>query len=143
MAAPAQYRTGMTSMGVFPMSPGPLTSSTRGGLSFQHGGSRNFNHGHRTAPFYGTRQAPHSVGRIYGAARQRFSVAPNDAGGSTLTLSEDEVVTVGTNEDGSVTIAIDPKSEPEPEPENGEGNDAADMEFDVIQRRRGPTAAST
>jgi hypothetical protein len=34
------------------MSPGPLTSSTRSGLSFQHGLGRSFNYGHRGAGFY-------------------------------------------------------------------------------------------
>jgi hypothetical protein len=101
------------------MSPGPLTSHTRGGLNFQHGGGRSF--GHRNAPFYGTREAPLPVNRALFGGRQKFTVSPNDAGGSTITLTEDEVVSVGTNDEGGVEITIGAKPEPEAET-NGNGN---------------------
>jgi hypothetical protein len=84
------------------MSPGPLTSRQHGGHGF---GSRF--HGHS----YGRIAPPTS--RSYSAARQRFSVTPNDGGGSTITLDENETVSVGTDADGAVTISVDPK------PENG------------------------
>jgi hypothetical protein len=55
------------------------------------------------------------LNRDLSGARQRFSVSPNDVGGSTITLTDDEVVSVGMSEVG-VTITIGPKPEPE---ENG------------------------
>jgi hypothetical protein len=95
------------------MSPGPLSSSSRSGLTFTHGGNRSFGFSHRQAPFCGTRQVSPPINRVYGAARQKFSVTPGADGGSVIALTEDETVTVGTGDDGAVSITIGTKPEPE------------------------------
>jgi hypothetical protein len=79
------------------------------------------------APFYGTRQVSPPVNRLYGADRQRFAVTPGEDGGSVLTLDENESVTVGTGDEGSLGITINTK----PEPENGDGDDAGSNGVDV------------
>ena len=89
------------------MSPGLLSSSHRGGLTFQHGGGRGFG-----------RHAPPSRSRTYFSPRQRFSVSPGEGGGTQIILDEDERVTVGVNEDGAVEIEVGKK----PENANGNGN---------------------
>jgi hypothetical protein len=112
------------------MSPGPLSSSHRGGLNFQHGARRNFTT-HRATSFYGTRQVASPVNRAYGTDRQRFAVHGSENGGSHIVLDEGETVTVGVGEDGAVAITIDPPAE---EPDNG-------VEVEVqVQQRRGPGA---
>jgi hypothetical protein len=87
---------------VFKMSPGPLTSSQRGGLHFQHGARQPF------TPPYGNRVLP--------GQRQRFNVSSGPNGSSTITLDPQEQVTVSTDADGAVVVDVTPK------PENGNGN---------------------
>jgi hypothetical protein len=82
------------------MSPGPLTTAHRGGIHFQHGAR------HRFAPL------PHNGSTF--APRQRFGVSPSEGGGSTITLTPDEQVTVSTDADGNVAISIDAKPAEEP-----------------------------
>jgi hypothetical protein len=84
------------------MSPGMTRSSSRGGFGF----------GHATPRFTRTPQ-----NRTYQPPHGRFSVSPNDAGGSKITLDENETVSVGTDASGKVTITVNPKPA-----ENGNGN---------------------
>jgi hypothetical protein len=112
------------------MSPGPLSSAHRGGLNFTHTAGRSFNYSNRGAGFYGTRQVSSPINRIYAANRQRFSETPGEDGGSVIALDENESVTVGTSEDGAVSITIGVK--PEPEPENG-----VEVEVEVGPEQRG------
>ncbi|HVI85493.1 MAG TPA: hypothetical protein VNA86_09260 [bacterium] len=61
---------------------------------------------------------PHNRGAFTGG-RQRFTVDPHN-GGSRITLTEDEKVSVSTNEDGSVVIDVGPVEE-----DNGNGLQAS------------------
>jgi hypothetical protein len=76
------------------MSPGMTRSSSRGGFGF----------GHASPRFTPT---PHH--RLYQPPHGRFSVSPNNAGGSNIALDENETVSVGTDADGAVTITVNPK----------------------------------
>jgi hypothetical protein len=87
------------------MSPGMMTSRNRGG--FQTFFPRAA--GHRS-------NSPTPSNRTYHSPHGRFAVAPNTDGGSNITLTEDETVSVGTDADGAVTITVNPKPA-----ENGNG----------------------
>jgi hypothetical protein len=106
----ARHQSRGEPIGARNLSPGPLSSNTRGGFNFTHGRQFHSVPSHRSAPFYGNRALP--------GQRQRFTVTPQN-GGSRLVLDDGEQVTIGQADDGSVTIDITPK------PENGNGNNGA------------------
>jgi hypothetical protein len=92
------------------MSPGPLTSHSRGGLHFQHGARQRF--------------SPTPNQRNYFSPQQRFTVQPHD-GGSRVTLDPAEQVTITTDDDGAIVIDVGGKPA---EAENGNGGSGGVLE---------------
>jgi hypothetical protein len=102
------------------MSPGMTRSSRMGGFGFGH-----------AAP----RFTPTPRNRIYQPPHGRFSVTPNNSGGSNITLTPDETVGVGTDADGNVTIAVNPKpAENGNDTDNGLGRAARRGLYGAVDR---------
>lgn len=81
------------------MAPGPMTSRNQGGHN--RGGNSHFgarHHGRIAVP----------TGRNYVAPQSRFMIEPNSSGGNTITLTEDEVVSIGADANGDVTVEVNP-----------------------------------
>ena len=90
------------------MCPGATLSHSRGGFGYRHTATRF------TPPAPGRQVFTPNPRALFGAPRQRFSIAPGE-NSTKITLDENESVTVSTDpKTGSVTVEIAP-----PKPEGG------------------------
>jgi hypothetical protein len=106
------------------MSPGPLTSRQHGG----HGFGLRF-HGHGFG-----RIAPPARNRTYYSSQQRFSVQPDEGGGSNITLDEGESVSIASDPvTGAVTITI---AKPSANGNGGNGNGTPPVPEQQLSARR-------
>jgi len=110
------------------MSPGPLTTCSRGG--FGYGRAPGFTP-HAAGFSRGNRAYGAAGGRTFNGHRQRFAVATDPANGQTINLGDNEVATVTVNADGSTTISIENK--PAAPAANGNGGNGVQVETDRLR----------
>jgi hypothetical protein len=110
------------------MSPGPVTSHTRGGNAFYNT---------RTTPasrIHG-RACASPYGRTLAGQRNSFSVGMNEeTGAHEVNLSDNEIARLGLDADGALTVTVENKPA-EPEEENGNGNGSGDGADDEEERQ--------
>ena len=101
------------------MSPGAITSASRGG--FYSGRAlttpRSYNRAY-TAPHGRTYPGQHGL-------RQKFAVSADDNGGHSVTLADNEVARLTTDDVGNFTIEISNRGEDEGNGDNGGGGDGS------------------
>lgn len=98
------------------MSPGYITTSTRGGALYA---SRLGGFARHTVPAAApmtTNFGQHAGRRTYDGPRQRFVLVDNEDGSQTIETGASEVITITPLEAGGVEIAIEPAEVAEPAP---------------------------
>ena len=119
------------------MSPGPLTTSHRGGFGFNH----NRGYASYTGPRFAGYVTP---GRHFSGSRERFSVSTNpDTGAHDVALGDNEVAIVTVGDDGQMKIEISnrPPAE-EPAPAEGAKSASRSAQVDKMAWERNPADGS-